>query len=408
MSGWFALSRRDAVLIGCGALFGVVCFVAGRCLVPAGGPGMVSDKSDSSTQLAKNVAEPSNKVPTASPVDSELPTDHSRPLSGWNEKRWQETRSRAGSPARKATLKEMLEDLARVDPDHAMSLARAEGNLRLRESLVQAALQGWARTSPTNAANWALALPDSSEREQALATVFAGLVAASPEQAALFGKSLIEKNPDQAASFGSDLIEALCRAGNFETAAHMAAEGDPAVRAGWLAGAYSHWAEFQPEEAARAASAIKDAEVRNQALHGIVGGWSAADPAALVQFVTQLPPDNERGSLLSQSLERWAKLDPEAASNWINNREAGPELDQGVAAVATMDFVKPDLAVEWAESVVNPKLRSETLVTVVRNWLTTDLPAARHYFETTKNLLPEDRQELTEVFAVFKNDAPRP
>jgi hypothetical protein len=218
---------------------------------------------------------------------------------------------------------------------------------------------------------------------------------------------LIEKYPDQASSYGSDMIDALCHSGNFETAARLAAEGNPEIRAGWMAGAYSRWAEFQPEEAARIASAIKDPELRNQALHGIVGGWSQADPAALVQFVTQLPPDGERGSLLSQSLERWAKLDPEAASQWINSREAGPDLDQGVATVATMDFVKPDVAVEWAESVVNPKLRSETLVAVVRNWLTSDLPAARHYFETTKNLLPEDRQELAQVFAVFNNDITR-
>jgi hypothetical protein len=72
-----------------------------------------------------------------------------------------------------------------------------------------------------------------------------------------------------------------------------------------------------------------------------------------------------------------------------------------------MDFLKPDVAVGWAESVVNPKLRSETLVTVIRNWLTVDLPSAKRYFESTKNLLPDDRQELTEVFATFSNDATR-
>ena len=133
---------------------------------------------------------------------------------------------------------------------------------------------------------------------------------------------------------------------------------------------------IQPAQASQAAAAIEDPDVRNQALHGIVGGWAEADPAALVQFVMQLPSDAERGSLLSQSLERWVKHDPEAASQWINSHETGPDTDQGAAAVATMDSLKPDLAISWAVSVVNPKLRSETLVTVLRNWVTVDLPAA--------------------------------
>ncbi len=390
-----------------GVLFGVLCFVAGRFTAPHNSARVVSEPAVLPASSATNATVSSAKTGVAPSNESPMQPNAALPAA-WDEKQWQQILSQAGSPARSRALAALMESLAGVDPDRAMSLARAEENLKLRETLVQSALHGWARTSPTNAARWALALPDSNERDRALATVFAGAIAADPEAAMRFGTSLIQQNPAEASGYGSTLIEALCAAGNFEVAARMAAGGGNETRSGWMANAYSRWAEFQPEQAARAASAIKDADLRNEALHGIVGGWAEADPVALVQFVTQLPPDNERGALLSQALVRWAKQDPEGASGWINGNEARPELDEGVAAVATMDSLKPDVAIGWAESVVDPKLRSETLVTVIRNWLTVDLSAARHYFETTRNLLPADRQELVEVFAAFGNDAARP
>ncbi|HEX4343084.1 MAG TPA: hypothetical protein VH255_06820 [Verrucomicrobiae bacterium] len=310
--------------------------------------------------------------------------------------------SQPGSPARNAALVAMLEKLAAADPDRAMALAKAEGNLKLREDLVQASLHGWARTAPTNAANWALALQDPNDRERALSTVFDGVVAVNPEEALRVGNLVIAQNPDEAAGYGARLIDALCAGGDFAKAAQMASSGGDQTRSAWMGEAYSKWAQFQPEQAADAANAIADADTRIQALHGIVGGWSEADPAGLVDFVTQLPDGSDRDSLISQSLERWAKVDPTAASQWMNNRDPALDLDQGMAAVASMDSLKPEVAVGWAESIVDPKTRSETLVTVLRNWLPDDLSAAESFFNSTQNLLPEDRKEVAGVIAALK------
>jgi hypothetical protein len=394
--------RGKIALIVFGLVYSAACFIFGcyagrqfysRIVPPVAGNSAPAATATNATPLNAAV-DPAREVPARQ-------TGIARPATGWDDNEWLQIISRPANPARNDALAALLEKLAAVDPDRAMSLARAESNLKLRQLLVQSALHGWARTSPTNAANWALARTDANERERALSTVFAGAVAADPESAMRFGESLIQEHPDDATSYGASLIEALGAAGNFETAARLAADGDSSTRAGWMGSAYSQWAELQPEQAAAAAAAIKDPALRNEALHGIVGGWAEADPAALIQFVTALPADSEHGPLLSQALERWAKEDPEAASAWINQNESGPDLDVGVAAVATMDSIKPDLAVGWAESVTDPKLRSETLVTVIRNWLTTDLPAARQYFDSTKNLSPEDRQELAEVFTNF-------
>ena len=385
---------------------GTFCFLAGRFTAPRHSDQLTTDLSTESA--AQSSA--SNNFPTAalaSGSEVQPQTNRAAGPSGWDEKQWQKLLAQPGSPARTEALTALLERLAAADPDRAISLARAQANLKLREALMQAALHGWARTAPARAADWALALTDANERERALSTVFAGAVAASPDDAVQWAKGLFQRLPDDAGGYGASLIEALCANGSFETAARFASGGGAQIRAGWMANAYSRWAQFQPQTAANAAAAIQDPELRNEALHGIVGGWSEADPEALVQFVTRLPPDPERGSLLSQSLERWAKNDPESASAWINTAEVGPDMDEGVAAVATMPSLNPELAVGWAESVVDPKLRSETLVTVVRNWLVEDLPAAEHFFETTKNLLPDDRHELSEVFASFSRDAGR-
>ncbi len=397
--------RGKIALIVFGLAYGAGCFFFGgfaarqicsQIAPPAAERSLPAATGTSSNSLS-TIADPAREPATRSAA--------LRTTADWDDKQWQQTLARPGSPARNAALAALLENLASVDPDRAMSLAKAEGNLKLRQLLLQSALHGWARTSPTNAAGWALALPDSSERERALSTVFAGAVAADPAGALRFGKALIKEHPDDAASYGASLIETLCASGDFEKATQLAIDGRTDIRSGWMGLAYSRWAEFQPEQAAAAAAAIPEPGLRNEALHGIVGGWAQADPAALVQFVTGLPADADRGPLLGQALERWAKEDPAAASAWMNQNESGPDLDAGVAAVATMDSIKPDLAVDWAESVADPELRSTTLATVIRNWLTEDLPAAKHYFESTKNLLPADREELSEVFTNFSHDA---
>ena len=343
----------------------------------------------------------------ALPANIPGPPAPSRP-GGWDETKWTELLRQPGGPARNAALAALLEKLAAIDPQRAMALAAAETNLKFRESLTQAALHGWARKSPGDAAAWALALTDSNRRETALATVFAGAIAADPEGAIRIGSQIIARDPDDAIGYGSQLIDALCANGNFGQAAQMASGADPATRSAWMAEAYSQWAQFQPEQAATAAAALTDPDARSLALHGIVGGWSEADPAALIQFVTQLPAGPDQDALLSQSLERWVKEDPQSASQWINNRSASAVLDQGVSTVATMETIPPAVAVTWAQSIVNPQLRSQTLADVLRAWLSADPAAAQAYFDSTDDLLPDDRSAIAAVIAAAQGQATAP
>lgn len=381
------------LLMGLG-VFGVSCFLVGRFsarIATSATRGSVASSAMPSTLTPAPARNVNADQRAAAPAIASTPS--------WDEQTWQRLHSAPGTPANYAALAQFLEMLGSSDPARAMAFAQAETNAKLREKLIHAALHGWARAAPADAARWALSQATATERENGLSVVFTAAVTTNPETAVRLGQSLIQQNPNDAPGFGNRLIDALCAAGNFQTAVAMAAEGDRETRAGWMGTAYSHWAEYQPEQAARAAAAINDPELRQQALRGVAGGWGAVDPAALVAFAAGLPSDADRSATLSQALERWVKRDPKNASTWIDQHENRPEFDQGVATVATMDGIKSDVAVSWAESISNPALRSETLALVVRNWMAADPAAARAYLKASSHLLPPDRQQLDDVFA---------
>ena len=382
----------------------VAGFVAGRWSAQL--PGVAVENGGQAGQVDSARPDVPAVVPAVSTTQEPETYATLKPVPGWDEQRWKRLSAQLATPGRDLAMAQMLERLAASDSKRAMELAQAEENLKFREELVHAALRGWGGVAPMDALTWALALPKPGEREAAVAIAFAGAIAANPEEAMRAGKRLIAQGPNNAAEYGCRMIDSLCDAGNFDKAVQFAGGGESTQRESWMGLAYSRWAALQPEEAAKAASELVDPEVRNQALHGVVGGWAQADPAALTQFLTQLPAGGDRGVMLGQALRSWVNLDPEAASRWINSSEMGPDLDEGVASVATLDFVKPELAVNWAESITDEKLRSATLQDVLRNWVTVDFPAAKRFFDSTSHLEPADRKVVGEIIAdITKPDA---
>ena len=392
-----------ALILAGAVLLGAAGFLAGRLSALRVSGGSDSKMMDALANLNAPVARTS-----AAPV---AVVQTNRPVNGpseWDESQWQRLYSQPGSVARNAALAAMLEKLAAEDPQRSMAMAQGVNNLKLRDALVQASLHGWALLSPTNAANWALALSNPTAREAALTSVFAGALAADPDGAVRLCNLVCQQDPGNAAGYGSRLIDAMCEAGNFDAAAKLAAQGDGATqRSIWMAEAWSKWAELQPDQAAAAAVAITDPDARNEALHGVVGGWAAADPAGLANFLSQQPAGGDRGLMLGQALQSWVGEDPVAAANWINGHTAdfGPDLDKGVEAVATLNTIHPDLAVNWAESIDDDQLRSAALADILRNWVQTDLSAAQKYFETTQDLQPADRQQIAEIIAGMNSQA---
>jgi len=306
------------------------------------------------------------------------------------------------SPARNAAMAAALRKLATTDPTAALAFVQAEQNLLLRETLLHAALSGWAEVAAESAATWVLSIEDQANRSSAMAAVFAGAVDAHPATAVELGRSLFKKDVGAATGYGCSLVDALCGAGHFEIASSLASDPGtlgPVGQSILLAKTYSAWATVHPAQAAHAAATLADPSLRTEAMLAAMGGWSQVDPAGATQHAVQLGDTPARIQILGQALRQWAGHDPAAAANWIKTHELGPGADDGIAAVAVAGFLPEQTAALWTEDIASPQLRSQTTLTLLRNWANTDPEAARRYFETKAFLEPNDRTAAATLFA---------
>ena len=307
---------------------------------------------------------------------------------------WEELSAQPRTPAGEAELAALIEKLAEQDPQRALALATAQTNLRLRAALLRAALKGWGKTQPEAAVEWARTqtVMDSA---QAISALLQGTVQ-DPDKAVSVTSALIQNDASRADEFGGDLISALTEAGQFERAATFAATGPVNCREGWLLPAYSRWAEFQPQAAMANAMQITDAGVREEAMNAIVVGWSPSDPKGMLEYAQNHLSAGLQSTALQNAIGFLADSDPAAAATWINQNDPGPQSDNGISEIALSSQLthQPELAVTWAESILNPELCLETLTTVIEKWTAMDQAGAENYIKNSPVLTPEDRIKL--------------
>lgn len=312
--------------------------------------------------------------------------------------RWERWSAEVRTPDSERDMTQFLEELATRDPQQAMRLALGEANFRLRQDLRNAVLRGWAAVFLEEASSWALALPDG-DRQVAMEAVFAG-AARHPEEAARLGRRFCTQDPERAADYGQFLITGLTAAGAYETAARFAAAETSTARTAWLNATFFQWAAHQPENARAAFENIADPATRPAAFQGMVSGWAMADPAALAFYALELSPGQDRAQALSQALPQWVARDPLVASEWINQLDANPDLDTGVASVATLASLvnrRPEIAVGWAESITEPVLRANTLWMIAQQWAHTDPDGIRRFLAAAPDLAFNDRRALLDA-----------
>lgn len=312
--------------------------------------------------------------------------------------RWKSLATEQRSPRTEREMAAALEELAARDPKQALALALAEKNFRLRGELRQAVLRGWASAFPDDAANYALAITDG-EQQLALQAVFAG-AARRPQEAARLGARLCAETPARASDFGQFLVNALAEAGAYSVAAAFAAADTSGNREAWLNYSYSEWGAHQPEQALTACQKISDPAVRDAAFQGTISGWAQADPPGLAAYAMSLSAGTDRVRALEQALPRWVSNDPVAASKWIAEFDPSPDLDAGVAAVASLPLLinqRPEVAVQWASNIAEPVLRANVLGSLAREWAQKDPEAVRRFIASKPDLSVGDRTALQDA-----------
>lgn len=331
----------------------------------------------------------------APPVGATENAAANRSAVPWS-RRWDAATAKRRTPRTERAMATLLRELASRDHDRALQLALAEPNWKLRGELRSAVLRGWAEAAPGAAAAYALGLR-ADERAAAFAAVFAG-AAGQPDEVVAVAGSVCKQDPDRAFDYTKALIATLGEEGHFDVTARFLA-GRPASpqRLEEADNAFSLWAEHCPAEAAQAANAITDPELRAAAFRGAVVGWSQADPAALANYAATLPPGDGRSIAIANAVPRWVERDPVAAATWMVQRDPDPDFDMGVVAIATVPTLvtqRPELAVSLAQTIADAPLRAITVRNLVSQWAQGDSDAAAHYVETSSAFDEADRAAI--------------
>ena len=120
--------------------------------------------------------------------------------------------------------------------------------------------------------------------------------------------------------------------------------------------------------------------------------WGQRDPVAAAQYFDELPAGEGKTEGMREVVEHWAKEDPLATGNWLNEKEPSAEMDPVYAAYAR-EVSKEDGAgaMQWAQTITEPKLQKKIITSVGHNWYRQDKESVEAWLPESG--LPEETQK---------------
>jgi hypothetical protein len=89
--------------------------------------------------------------------------------------------------------------------------------------------------------------------------------------------------------------------------------------------------------------------------------------------------------------QQWAAYAPAEATPWLETLPPGPSRDQAIGSFSgTIVATYPEMAVQWAETIGDVRVRDGRLESLARQWLRSDADAARAWI--AQSPLPENRR----------------
>ena len=255
---------------------------------------------------------------------------------------------------------------ASKDPEGAKAYLATVDNEMARGVLTQGIVSGMASTDPDGATDYVLELDQiqrtqvaegdtSEERRQWFDR---GRAYAFDRQLDTIATAQIALGMPNATAWAENLPEGTIKASAFDRIADRFASEDPAAAAEWVR---SH----------------ADQEYAERAVREVAEELGREDPEQAVRWVADLP-ETTRSGAISQSMERWTREDPVAAGNFLQDMAPSNSRDAAVKSYANeLDGSDPQMAAEWAGSIADDQMRSETLNGVARSWIRRDPEGAR-------------------------------
>ena len=120
--------------------------------------------------------------------------------------------------------------------------------------------------------------------------------------------------------------------------------------------------------------------------------WGQKDPVAAAKYFDELPAGEGKTEGMREVVEHWAKEDPVAPGNWLNEKEPSADLDPVYAAYAKQVSKEDGAgAMQWAQTITEPKLQKKTITSVGQNWYREDKESVEAWLPDSG--LSEDTQK---------------
>ncbi len=244
-----------------------------------------------------------------------------------------------GNGDRWSMAMELLNKLARVDPNAALSLLEETGLSDWRdEAFAFIAHLRVAENLPAALA-WAQTLSNEKDRQTGLRAVVSRLAATQPGQAVEF----------------------------------LSSQPDSKQRDGLAWTLAETWAKQDPQSASQWVSQLPEGRLRQEAAGGLERSWAPEDPEAAACFVlNSLSPGEGRLSLLKDVAQTWSHLQwpNPAATALASQLPAGRDRDAFVAGMSQgLAPLDPEQAAQFAASIAPGDLQSEAFRMVSTFWV---------------------------------------
>lgn len=369
-------------------------FMAGRWTAPSG---ELSATSSTGFNLAPSIMAKTCSMPSLPPVVVKTPAPFEGKSPDELNKKLAENKKRIPSAATQDEQQHLLEALAAIDPQAAMTQAQQLKGDRQAQA-VSAVLGVWGEKDPQSAWAWVESThPENIYQYDQLLEVFGRN---NPETAARYATSLAATRPDLTQEVYLSALMGITHAGGYDTARQLVESAnvsveDRAALMNYVAGA---WASYEPQAAMQWVMA-QPSELQSSALVGLGESWSNVDPQAAANFASKLNGP-QRQLLLQQSISKWLMDDPVAATNWLGAAENHQDYDQAIHSVATLPNLVRDnaqTALAWSERIYDSNLRVNTLQQILSDMKQKDLIGAMSYARSAPNLTAAQRTQLLNV-----------
>lgn len=293
----------------------------------------------------------------------------------------------------------LMERWGRLDPNMALEQASSITASGLKRNAISRVLKGWGATNPSEAISWLNEnAADFSSRDYRsnFTKVMAGYASQDPYAAFQYATSL---NDGRLKNNGvGEVLKALQAEGRVGDARGLI-EGMPegGAKQSAMNQFVAQWASYDPEAASRYVEAYNGQNGYKRMQRELIESWANYDPESAADWLSGISPesDDNYGALVTDLVSRWSRHDMEASAEWLNSVEPSPEIDRAVVVFAFHASQEdPEMAMSWAESISDEKMRNKMTKQVASSWKRNDIESFNTYLANSEHLSEEAKDTL--------------